>query len=171
MPKAKKKTEAAAVAEPAPETIESIKGYDKDLRCRDHQYEIGKTYEHKGIVVACPTEAQAVRGEGGFHAISGNPLEVLRYYPPASSRYTLTTQSGVLARHSADSKIASAVITIGVELHLHELIERAMISPSSSTKSSGGRCSPASSPIITPTSRRGRWSSTPIDSGAARSRG
>src|SRR5581483_8130798 len=62
----------------------------------------------------------------GFHAISGHPLEVFEYYPPAGSRYTETAQSGTLDRHSSDSKLASAQITIGVELHLHELIQRAV---------------------------------------------
>jgi hypothetical protein len=63
---------------------------------------------------------------GGFHAIEGNPLEVLNYYGPASSVYAVVTQSGQIARHDQDTKIASSKITIGDELHLHALIQRAV---------------------------------------------
>lgn len=107
-----------AVAEPAPEeTVTSIKGFDTDMRCRGFAFEFGKSYSHDGPVVAC---------ESGFHAIEGHPLEVLGYYAPALSRYAEVTQSGQLARHDGDSKVASAKITIGVEVHLHELAQRAV---------------------------------------------
>ena len=116
---ARKINPAGIVAsEAAPEEIVTgIKGFDKDLKCRDFQFEIGKSYEHTGDVIAC---------ESGFHAISGHPLEVLGYYPPATSRYAEVVQSGKLARHGSDSKVASAKITIGVELHLHDLAQRAV---------------------------------------------
>ena len=99
------------------EIITSIKGFDKDLKCRGFQFEIGKTYEQDGDIVAC---------KNGFHAIEGHPLEVFGYYAPGISRYAEVKQSGQIARHHGDSKIASAKITIGVELHLHDLIQRAV---------------------------------------------
>ena len=99
------------------EVIISIKGFDANLQCRGFQFAIGQTYEHTGPVVAC---------DNGFHAISGHPLEVFRYYPPAGSRYAEVRQSGKLARHDEDSKVASARITVDVELHLHEIIQRAV---------------------------------------------
>jgi len=103
---------------PAPEeVVKGIKGYDKDLKCRGFQFEVGKTYEHGGAVVMC---------ESGFHAIEGYPLNVFGFYPPAGSRYTETQQSGQLIRQDDDGKIVSTRITIGVEIHLHEIIQRAV---------------------------------------------
>ena len=111
----KKKVEKFEPQPAAPEAVKSIKGFDRDLRCRDYQFAIGETYLHDGPVVAC---------ESGFHAVEGHPLEVFDYYPPASSRYADVTQSGALARHSGDGKIASARIMIDAELHLPEIIQR-----------------------------------------------
>jgi hypothetical protein len=106
----KKKTDTTPV-------IFSIKGFDKSFKCRDFQFEIGKTYEQEGTIKAC---------ENGFHAIEGYPLEVFSHYAPNTSRYAVVSQSGELSRDVGDSKIASAKITIGVELHVHELIQRAV---------------------------------------------
>ena len=114
-------SEAAALppdklANPVEETVVSVKGFDQDWSCRGFKYEIGQTYTHEGPVEACVS---------GFHACE-HPLDVLGYYPPATSRYALVTQSGKLARHGDDTKIASAKITIEAELRLPDLIERAI---------------------------------------------
>ena len=107
-----KKTEAAKT-----ESVITIKGFDSHWKCKEFQFEVGKSYIHDGDVVIC---------QAGFHGIEGHPLQVLRYYPPNKSRYALTTQSGNLTRHSDDSKIASAHITIDAEIGLPALIERAV---------------------------------------------
>lgn len=53
------------------EIIKSYKGMDRNMKCRDFQYEIGKTYETENAdACAC-----------GFHACE-SPLDVLNYYPP-----------------------------------------------------------------------------------------
>ena len=122
----KKKVEAEA----KPEVIVSFKGFDAQLRCRGFQYEIGATYTHAGKVVACPTPEQAARGEGGFHACA-DPFDVLNYYPLLTeqakpNRFGIVEQSGEIARHSEDSKIASASITITAELSLPDFVKRAV---------------------------------------------
>ncbi len=99
-----------------PDSVTTYKGFNSALQCRDFQYDIGRTYTHSGAVVPC---------ESGFHACE-HPLDVFTYYPPATSRYAEVLQSGSIQKHSSDSKIASATITITAELHLSEIIQRAI---------------------------------------------
>lgn len=56
--------------------MKAYKGFNKDLKCRDFQYEIGKEFE----------EGKAVLCDCGFHACE-NPIDVFGYYPPSNSRY------------------------------------------------------------------------------------
>ena len=89
------------------------KGFDENLKCRDFQFEIGKTYFHDGLVRVC---------ESGFHACE-NPWDVLSYYPIIDSRFCVVEQSGEIRTHDDDSKVASASITISVELKLPEFVK------------------------------------------------
>ncbi len=93
--------------------IISYKGFDKNLKCREWQFEVGKTYTHSGSVTVC---------ESGFHACE-NPWDVLSYYPIADSRFCVVEQSGEIKKHGDDSKIASASITIQAELKLPEFVK------------------------------------------------
>jgi hypothetical protein len=100
--------------------VVSYKGFNENLQCRDFQYEIGKTYTHKGKVEAC---------ESGFHACE-YPLDVFRYYTPSDcgkmNRFCVVEQSGTLSRHEDDSKIASHKIKVGLEIGLPGLIKAAI---------------------------------------------
>lgn len=91
----------------------NYKGFDKDLKCRSYQYEIGGEYEAEGEIVAC---------RNGFHACE-DPLDVFRYYPPATSRYCVVEQFGDLRKDCADTKVASRKIKIGAEIGLPGLIK------------------------------------------------
>lgn len=55
--------------------MKAYKGFDKDLKCLDHQYEIGKEYEMDGDIKPC---------KRGFHACQ-YPLDVFEYYPPSEA--------------------------------------------------------------------------------------
>lgn len=96
--------------------MKAYKGFDKDLKCRDFQYENGKEYEEK----------EAIACEKGFHACT-NPLNVLQYYPPCyENRYCEVEQDGEFSENGDDSKVASTKIKIGNEISLEELIQAAM---------------------------------------------
>ncbi|MGV2085605.1 DUF7666 domain-containing protein [Rhizobium sp. K7/93] len=116
--------------------VAAIKGFNPDLKCRGYQFEVGKTFKHEGPVKACET---------GFHAIEGHPLEVFKYYAPSSSVFHEVEMRGSFSRHSEDSKIASAEITIKGEIKLPDLISKAVkyvldrVSPAEGATNSGDR--------------------------------
>ena len=97
--------------------IITYKGFNKDLTCRGFQFEIGKTFEHKGKVEAY---------YGGFHSCE-YPLDCFSYYPPAESRYAETIATGEVSREDGgDSNIASSTITIKAEISMHQMVSRAI---------------------------------------------
>ena len=104
------------------ETVIAYKGFDANLICNPtgsnpFQYEIGKTYTHKGPIVRCKS--------GGFHACE-SPLDVFGYYAPATSRYAEVAMSGQIDRDVEDTKIAAAQITVNLELKIPDLVKRAV---------------------------------------------
>ena len=94
--------------------IYSFKGFDKDLKCRGFQYEVGKDYEQDGKIKCC---------NNGFHACEF-PLDVFGYYVPGNnSRYCIVTQSGSIDKNDDDSKVASSKIHIETEIGINGLIK------------------------------------------------
>ena len=93
--------------------IRGFKGFDKDLKCRGFQYEIGKDYEQEGEVKCC---------ERGFHFCE-NPFDVFRYYSPSDSRYCEVEGDGNADKANADSKVATSHIHISAEIGLNGLIK------------------------------------------------
>jgi hypothetical protein len=85
-------------------TIKSFKGFNKDLKCRDFQYEVGKTYKHEGNISVC---------NSGFHACE-NPFDVLNYYSDIDGKYCEVEQSGNIQQR--EDKIASSEIRIVAEI-------------------------------------------------------
>ena len=92
--------------------IKSYKAFDKDMKCRDFQYEVGKEYEMDGHIVCC---------ERGFHACE-SPLEVFDHYDMLNSRFAEVEQSGTIDREEGSTKVCSSRIKINAELKLADII-------------------------------------------------
>ena len=95
------------------EKIKGYKGFDKDMKCRGFQYESGKDYTYDGDIECC---------RSGFHFCE-NPLEVLSYYPPATSRFCKVEGSGKVDKIAEDSKVSVSNLHIGLEIGLSGLIQ------------------------------------------------
>ena len=94
--------------------IHSYKGFDKDMKCRGFQYEVGNDYEQGGSIKCC---------NNGFHACEF-PLDVFGYYDPGSnSRYCTVTQSGDIDKDGENSKVASSKIHIETEIGFSGIIK------------------------------------------------
>jgi hypothetical protein len=91
-------------------SIKGFKGFDKNWKCRDFQYEIGGKYE--------TNKAKAC--EAGFH-LCENPLDVLTYYP-LGSKFASVEGDGKIDRHKKDSKVACTKIHILAEISLKDFI-------------------------------------------------
>ena len=92
--------------------IKSYKGFDKNLKCRDFQYEIGKEYEMDGEIKVCSR---------GFHACE-SPFEVFDHYPMIDSRFCEVEQDGNISKEDRGTKICSSKIKIKAELKLADMI-------------------------------------------------
>jgi hypothetical protein len=138
-------------AEPTTSTVLSIKGTDRDMRCRGFQYELNKIYTHDGPVVPC---------KSGFHAVpeTEHPLSVFSYYPPGSSRYFLAEQGGYIERR--DDKAASTSITLTAELSLADLARRAVEFVTVRAKKTKGSCATGSHGSAAATGERGSAAAT-----------
>ena len=92
--------------------IKSYKAFDKNMRCRDFQYEVGKEYNMDGEIKCC---------NRGFHACKF-PLEVWDYYDILNSRFAEVEQSGEIDEEEKSTKVCSSHIKIKAELKLADII-------------------------------------------------
>jgi hypothetical protein len=93
--------------------ITAWKGFDRNLQCREFQYEIGKTYQLDGNLAACSRD---------FHACE-NPLDIWAYYEPFNSRFCRVIAGGEITRQAEyDSKIACQILTVDKECGIRELV-------------------------------------------------
>ena len=92
--------------------ITSYKAFDKNMQCRNFQYEVGKEYEMDGEIKCC---------NRGFHACK-SPMEVWDYYDMLNSRYAEVEQSGKIEEEENSTKVCSSHIKIKAELKLADII-------------------------------------------------
>ena len=91
--------------------MKCYKGFDKDLKCRGYQYEIGNEYEEKEAEICSK----------GFHACE-YPLDVFGYYDPASSRYC-EVDLDANNQTDGDSKRVGKHIKIGAEIGIPGIVK------------------------------------------------
>ena len=96
------------------EVIKTYKGFNKDMTCRDFQYEEGKEY----------VTEKAEACECGFHGCE-YPLDVFSYYPPGTSVYHEVEQSGDFDKSDSD-KVASTKIKIGARIDIAGIVKAAI---------------------------------------------
>ena len=93
--------------------MKAFKGFDKDMKCRDFQFEEGKTY-HEESAKLC---------EAGFHACE-MPLDVFHYYRPGDrSVYREVELEDVTEERGDDSKRCGKTIKIGAALGIRGLVK------------------------------------------------
>ena len=92
--------------------MKCFKGFDKDLKCRGFQYEIGKEY----------TEDKADICNYGFHACEF-PMDVFGYYPPSDSRYCEVELEANDQKSSDDSKRVGKKISVKAEIGIAGIIK------------------------------------------------
>ena len=92
--------------------MKAYKGFNRDMTCRNFQFEAGKTYE----------EENAKLCDSGFHACV-DPLDCFNYYYPGQSVYREVELDDNGERHTDDSKVCGKKITIGAEIGLPGIIK------------------------------------------------
>ena len=98
-------------------TIIGYKGFNKNLQCRDFQYEVGKEYECKDPIKLC---------NSGFHFCE-NPQGVLGYYSAGNgNRFAIVEASGVSDGRGNDSKRVAKKLEVKAEISVFELCKIAV---------------------------------------------
>ena len=92
--------------------MKMFKGFDKDLKCRDYQYQIGRTEK----------EDSAKLCNRGFHACT-YPMDVFGYYPPADSRFCEVELNGVTNETGDDSKRCGTEIKVLAEIGIAGIVK------------------------------------------------
>lgn len=96
--------------------MKGYKGFEKNWKCRDMQYEVGKTYE----------EAEARLCNKGLHFCE-NPFDVFNYYSPSNqSRYAVVEAENVTDEKDSDTKRVAKKLTIKTELNLIGIVKAGM---------------------------------------------
>ena len=97
--------------------MKGYKGFDKDFKCKDFQYEPNKEFEEDGEIKCC---------HNGFHFCK-NPLDVLEYYPLIDGEGNLNRFAEVESKGKVDTddkkKFCTDKIYIKAELGFNAFIK------------------------------------------------
>ena len=98
--------------------MKGYKGFDKDLKCRDLQYEIGKEAAVDGDIELC---------KRGIHFCE-NPHDVFNYYAPGeNNRFAVVEAEDVSdERNDDDSKRVCKRLTVKAEISVFEICKIAV---------------------------------------------
>ena len=97
--------------------IIGYKGFNKDWKCRDFQYEVGKEYEYDGDIKLC---------DKGFHFCE-NPHDVLKYYSAGEGhKFAVVEASEVSEEREKDSKRVAKRLKIKAEISVFEICKIAV---------------------------------------------
>lgn len=112
------------------------KGTDKEMKCRDFQFELGKEY----------VEEEAKLCYKGFHGCE-YPLDVFAHYAPADSRFFVADLDGVTDEEAEDdSKRVGTKIKLRAEIGIAGVVKAAVEyikEKAESSKNQTGDCSAA----------------------------
>ena len=98
-------------------TIIGYKGFNKDWKCRDFQYEVGKEYEYDRDIKLC---------DKGFHFCE-NPHDVLKYYSAGEGhKFAVVEASEVSEEQKKDSKRVAKRLKIKAEISVFEICKIAV---------------------------------------------
>jgi len=93
--------------------VKGVKAFNKDMKCRDYQFENGKEYEEPDALVC----------NKGFHFCE-KPIDVFNYYAPADSVFAEVEGSGKISKkENEDSKVAVSKLKVGLSVNLQSMIE------------------------------------------------
>ena len=96
--------------------MKGYKGFDKDLKCKDFQYEIGKTFETDNAKLC----------ESGFHFCE-NPHDVFSYYSAGdNNRFCEIEAEEVSEEKGNDSKRVAKRLTVKAEINVFQLCKIAV---------------------------------------------
>ena len=109
--------------------MKAYKGFNRDMTCRDFQFEEGKEY-HEDKAVLC---------ESGFHACE-NPLDTFNYYSPGDSVFHEVELDEVSdERNDDDTKVCAKTIRVGARLDVAGLCKAHFEYVSAQCKPANGR--------------------------------
>jgi hypothetical protein len=96
--------------------MKGYKGFDKDLKCREMQYELGKTFTHNGPLSLC---------NSGLHFVQ-HPLDAWSYYTPLAGRFAEVEADGVSDEKSNDTKKVARSLTLKAEVKMPLFLKAAV---------------------------------------------